>query len=114
MPSHLEQQFAELWVEVYPAIDLYSEYRFCPPRKYRFDFAHLQARVAIEIDGGHWTGGRHNTGSGFQKDCEKFNLAASRGWLVFRLTGEMITAKWLGIIAQTIAARLHTQSKTAA
>lgn len=108
--SHLEQSFVELWLEAYPAIDLHSEYRFTPPRRYRFDFAHITALVAIEIDGGTLSQGRHNTGAGFQNDCSKFNLAASLGWLVFRLTADMINPEWLQIIANTITNRIGGQS----
>jgi hypothetical protein len=46
--SYLEQQFADLWLSLYPATDLHSEYRFSPPRRYRWDFCHLESKVAID------------------------------------------------------------------
>ena len=61
-----------------------AEYRFHPTRKWRFDFACPDAMLAFEIDGGTWTGGRHTTGSGYEKDCEKLNAAAELGWIVLR------------------------------
>jgi hypothetical protein len=69
------------------------EYRFAPPRRWRFDFAcpDVSGRggIAVEIEGGSWSAGRHTRGAGFRRDCEKYNAAASMGWTVFRLTTEM-------------------------
>lgn len=60
------------------------EYRFHPTRKWRFDFAWPDRMIAAEVDGGIWGRGRHVTGAGFLKDCEKLNAAAELGWRVFR------------------------------
>lgn len=62
------------------------ELRFCPPRRFRFDFAWPEQRLAVEVDGGTWTGGRHVRGTGFEADCEKSALAAIHGWRVIHLT----------------------------
>ena len=67
-----------------------SEFRFHKPRRWRFDFAFPDQKVAIECEGGTFSGGRHVRGSGFQADCEKYNTAAIDGWLVLRFTGRMI------------------------
>lgn len=66
------------------------EHVFAYPRRFRFDFCWPDRRVAAEIDGGTWTKSRHTTGAGFEKDCEKTNLAALNGWRVFRFTGGMV------------------------
>jgi len=66
------------------------EYRFAPPRRWRFDFAWPAIKLAVEVEGGTWSGGRHTRGAGFAKDCEKYNAAASLGWRVLRFTKEMI------------------------
>lgn len=66
------------------------EYQFNEKRKYRFDFAWPQLKVAVEIEGGAWSGGRHTRGAGFTHDCKKYNLAAASKWLVFRFTTEMV------------------------
>jgi very-short-patch-repair endonuclease len=60
------------------------EYRFHPVRRWRFDMAFPEPKVAVEIEGGVWTGGRHVRGKGFRKDCEKYNTAAAMGWRVLR------------------------------
>lgn len=66
------------------------EYRFHPERKWRFDFAWPEHKVALEIDGGTWGGGRHTRGAGFEEDCHKLNAAAVLGWRVLRATGGMV------------------------
>lgn len=73
--------------------DLEKERVFAPPRRWRFDYTHIESRIAIELDGGVWKQGRHTRGSGYVKDCEKFNTATLHGWGVFRLTPEMVTMK---------------------
>lgn len=106
--SHLEFEFGQLWVARFPEIDLHSEYSFCPGRRFRFDFAELQTKVAIEIQGGIFSKERsgHTSGAGVQRDCEKFSLAASLGWLLFPLSESMMRdAEWLDLIATTIQAR---------
>ncbi len=60
------------------------EHRFHPSRKWRFDYCWPEAKVALEVEGGVWTGGRHTRGSGFVKDMEKYNAAALLGWRVVR------------------------------
>lgn len=65
------------------------EYAFAKPRRWRFDFAFLGV-VAVEVDGGTRTGGRHVRGDGFEADCEKLNEAALMGWTVLRVTGAMV------------------------
>lgn len=87
--SELEDVFANhLFVHgLPPAI---REFPFAPPRKYRFDFAWLEERIAVEIEGGTRVNGRHNRHAGFELDCAKYNLAARNGWKVFRFTGPMV------------------------
>jgi very-short-patch-repair endonuclease len=63
-----------------------EEYKFCPARKWRFDYAWPGPKVALEIEGGIWTGGRHTRGAGFSEDMDKYNMAGKAGWRVFRFT----------------------------
>lgn len=69
-----------------------SEYPFARHlgRRFRFDRAWPEARVAVELEGGVWSRGRHVRGEGFERDCEKYNLAQALGWKVFRFTGRML------------------------
>jgi very-short-patch-repair endonuclease len=60
------------------------EHRFDPVRKWRFDLAWPRYKVALEVDGGIWTRGRHARGSGIAGDHEKNNAALLAGWALFR------------------------------
>lgn len=71
------------------------EYRFHPIRKWRFDAAYPEQKIAFEVEGGTWAGGRHVNPIGFEKDCEKYNTATKMGWRVYRLTPKMIKEDYL-------------------
>lgn len=62
--------------------DWWAEWYFHPTRKWRFDYAYPELKIAIEIDGGLFTGGRHSGGVGQYKDMEKCNMATIMGWSV--------------------------------
>jgi very-short-patch-repair endonuclease len=102
LASVLEGEFAALWVALYPMIDLYSEYRFHAQRRWRFDFAHPGAKVAIEINGGQWIKSGHSSGFGLERDYTKLNAAMSDGWSVYQLSGGMIDEANLVAIAALI------------
>lgn len=100
----LEGEFLQRW-EFKGGHPLVRQYQFLPGRKFAFDFAHPATFVAIEMEGSTWAGGRHNTGKGYEADCEKYGMAASMGWVVFRLTSTMLTRDsnfWIGLIMETI------------
>ncbi len=89
--SPLERAFEHYW-RIAGGPELRREYRFDPARKWRFDFAHVESRVAIELEGGTqkkpWhPRGRHVRHDGFVRDCEKYNRATSLGWRVYRIPG---------------------------
>jgi very-short-patch-repair endonuclease len=97
----LKDEFEMLWRHIDgPALD--QEYTFHPGRKWRFDYAHPDAKVAIELEGGVWSNGRHVRGQGFIDDAEKYNSAALHGWTVFRLATGMVTMEWVEAIADYI------------
>jgi len=77
-----------------------TEHEFHPTRRWRFDFAFVEHQVALEVEGGAWTGGRHTRGSGFVKDMAKYNEAAALGWRVLRVMPQDLcmldTVKLLG------------------
>lgn len=66
------------------------EHRFHAERKWRFDFAWIAEKVAAECEGAIYVNGRHTRGSGFEKDCEKYNAATLAGWRVFKFTPRMV------------------------
>jgi very-short-patch-repair endonuclease len=63
-----------------------KEFKFCPTRRWRIDFAWPDHLLALEIEGGIYTQGRHTRGSGFQKDIEKYNELTLCGWKLLRST----------------------------
>jgi len=92
-----------------------AEYHFAVSigRKWAFDFAFVEWKVSLEIEGGGFgrylviqqgyerrrgqtiplkpgtvvrAGGRHNTGEGMSADIEKYNAAQLLGWMVLRAT----------------------------
>jgi len=66
------------------------EYRFHDTRRWRFDFAYPDLKIAIEVEGGVYGGGRHTRGKGFTNDCVKYNTANELGWTVYRYTTEQV------------------------
>lgn len=116
--SALEDQFLSLWQAHYPqllferefsAIDAWEkdfQERFAKSKRskrYRLDFAHPLSKTGVEIQGGVYARGRHVTGSGYERDCKKYNLAYTSGWTIFLLTSQMAKDSfWLSLIASYI------------
>lgn len=79
------------------------EWRFAAPRRWRFDYAWPVSRVAIEVEGGAWTKGRHTRGQGFIGDMSKYNEAVLLGWRVLRFTPDQLAAgSWVPALKQLI------------
>lgn len=90
MRSELEEELAyQLRITKLP-IPI-REFQFAELRRWRFDFAWPDLKLAVEVEGGSWIGGRHARGAGFRLDCEKYNEAQLRGWKLLRFTGEMVS-----------------------
>lgn len=68
------------------------EYKFHLTRRWRFDYCWLDKMIALEVEGGIWTNGRHTRGSGFIKDMEKYNNAALLGYRVIKCTPTTLTS----------------------
>lgn len=83
------------------------EVRFHPERRWRIDVAACGADlnedgikaalargwfpvVAIEINGGAWSRGRHTRGAGYIKDMEKLNMLTELGWRVLQFTPQQV------------------------
>jgi hypothetical protein len=69
-----------------PGIPLASEFWFHPERNWRFDFAIVAFKIAVELDGRARKGGpgRHQSITGVRDDLEKHRAAVMRGWHVLR------------------------------
>lgn len=66
------------------------EFRFAHPRKWRADFAFPEDRLLVEVEGGIWQQGRHQTGTGFQADMEKYNAATMLNYAVLRFSTQQV------------------------
>ncbi len=105
--SALERKFEIMWRELGgPA--LVEEHKFHPVRKWRFDFAHLESKTAIELEGGVGNKSRHTATAGYIKDCEKYNTATALGWRVFRIPGYWLTFNKLTEIKDAISCQTNT------
>lgn len=67
-----------------------TELLFHPKRKWRFDYAWEEQKLALEVHGGIHSGGRHTRGRGFVEDRAKMNEATLLGWTVLEVTPEHI------------------------
>ena len=70
----------------------FDEWRFDDVRKWRFDWAWPTQRIAIEIQGGIFSGGRHVRGAALLREMEKLNAAAILGWRILYLTPKQFAA----------------------
>lgn len=86
-----------------------AEYLFHETRKWRLDYfwpsvgsalyGSVSGGLALEIDGGAWTQGRHTRGRGFCEDQRKRNAATLAGIRVFHCTWADVKS---GAIFQTL------------
>ncbi len=59
-------------------------------RRYRFDLCYEAEKVAVEVQGGVFSGGRHVTGKGFSDERSKSAQAQILGWAYIEVTPAMI------------------------
>ena len=86
--SQLEAELA-LQIRALGLPEPIREYRAIKGRKFRFDFAWLEQRLLVEVNGGTYTKGAHSTGRGIARDYEKANLAVLQGWRALSFDGTM-------------------------
>ena len=101
--STLERAFAHWWGLLAPDLPApVAEYPVGPGRKFRWDFAFVEARVAVEIEGGIY-GGAHGRPAGIHRDIEKNNFGVLNGWKLLRFSGKDLDTDPAGVVAQVRA-----------
>ena len=97
-------------MEVAPAgNDFCREFVFDPTRRWRFDFASPQMKVAAEIQGR----GRHQRILGERQDFEKYRAGAMAGWyiLLFQAADRGNIANWATDFLTCIVNRYQRENK---
>ena len=81
-----------------------AEFRFWEGRKFAFDYAWPEHKIAMEVEGGLFGNGKncrlckrpqamgHTSVTGILRDIEKYNHAAVLGWRIVRVTPDKLTA----------------------
>ena len=108
----LEDRFLLTW-ETLNGPPLVREHRFHPVRKWRLDFAHVEAKVGFEIQGGLYKAeSGHRSRAGVQRDYEKSNAAQELGWRIFSVTSEtMKSMAQMEHLIQVLQGRLSDQQE---
>jgi very-short-patch-repair endonuclease len=71
--------------------DVKTEYKFHPTRRWRFDIAIPELKIAVEYEGVYGKGqSRHTSAGGYTGDCDKYNEAVVLGWRVLRFTAKNV------------------------
>lgn len=91
------------WCRTNQLPDPVPEYRFHPDRRWRFDYAWTEQKVAVEVQGGIWTRGRHTRGAALLKEWEKLNTAALLGWrILYCQPQDLLTTEFMAILKSTV------------
>ena len=70
--------------------DPVEEFKFHPTRKWRLDLCWPDHKLALEIEGGVFTNGRHVRPTGFMKDIEQYNALSIQGYGLLRFTPQQM------------------------
>lgn len=74
------------WLHAIYGDRVVTELRFDKKRRFRFDIAIPDAKIAVEYEGLNSEKSGHTTLLGYTSDTEKYNLAAEQGWRMYRYT----------------------------
>ena len=102
--SQLEAELA-LQIRALGLPEPIREYQAVKGRKFRFDFAWLERKLLVEVNGGTYTKGAHSTGAGIARDYEKCNLGVLQGWRVLSFDGKAVkSGEAVEVIRQALEA----------
>lgn len=95
-----EYRFAAEHVGMGPGV--LNRLRAAGLRDWKFDFAWPLLSFAVEVDGGTWVQGGHNTGEGSTRDMNKQHQALSLGWRLYRCNGELVKSGAAALLIQRL------------
>lgn len=104
-PSSLERQFID-HLDAYGITGWEREHKFHKVRRWRFDFYFFIDKLAVELQGGTWSGGRHTRGAGYESDCEKVSEAMLMGIRVLQFTAGQVRS---GYAVRTVQRLVNQQ-----
>lgn len=88
------------------------EYKFHPDRKWRFDWAWIEPKVALEVEGGVWIKKGHTRPIRFVGDIEKYNAAMTLGWILLRCQPTQLrSGEIVDVIRRALAIRSSPESR---
>lgn len=103
----LERRKMAAWSEMMGLPVPVSEYRFHPVREWRFDYAWIAEKVALEKDGGLYPGGAHSLEANIRRDQDKGNEAQLMGWCFLRVpASELYTSSTAALIRRALDRKL--------
>lgn len=104
--SESKSDFFTRLVESVLGVQVVKEYKFHPTRKWRIDYYIPEYSIAIEVEGGAFTQGRHTRGAGFIADMEKYNTMTCMGIRLIRTTPDKLNSnETLKFIAQLMSVK---------
>jgi hypothetical protein len=84
------------------------EYTFYPGRRHKSDFAWPTEKVALEVQGGVYTGQAHGSITGILKGIEKDNLYSMAGWLQLKcLPNTLLKQDTVNMIQRCLSKRTN-------
>lgn len=92
-------------LETQPVPSPKAQWPVCDFRKWRFDIAWPDRKIAVEVNGLFSSGGasRHCRPMGHARDCEKLTVAAALGWRVLVFTTEDLRNRPATIVRLIVA-----------
>ena len=105
LPKQSQSDVLAWQLRAYGITDFEQEYKFHDLRRWRTDIALVSHRLAVEVEGGVWTKGRHTRSAGFLGDMEKYNELALAGWRLIRVTPQQVkSGEALALIERALLA----------
>jgi very-short-patch-repair endonuclease len=113
--NDLELSFLNHWKLLAAPLGLpdpVRQHKFHPERRFRYDFCWVEQKLAVEIDGGSFIRGGHNTAKGQHADNDKHNESVRLGWRVLRFNTQAMKSP-VEVVEYVIGVMCHAREITA-